>query len=74
MDWLRDSDLPKLFINAEPGMLITGDARAICLLWRNQQEVTSKVFTPQEAQLTRSVARLPASWRQGGCHGHCDYR
>jgi haloalkane dehalogenase len=41
-DWLRDSDLPKLFINAEPGVLITGDARAFCRLWRNQQEVTVK--------------------------------
>jgi haloalkane dehalogenase len=38
--WLRQSDIPKLFINAEPGVLITGDARAFCRTWRNQHEVT----------------------------------
>jgi haloalkane dehalogenase len=38
--WLENSDIPKLFINAEPGVLITGDARAFCRGWRNQQEVT----------------------------------
>lgn len=38
--WLQQSDIPKLFVNAEPGVLITADARAFCRSWRNQREIT----------------------------------
>ena len=38
--WLQQSDIPKLFINAEPGVLITDSARAFCRTWRNQREIT----------------------------------
>jgi haloalkane dehalogenase len=38
--WLQTSDIPKLFINAEPGSLITERARGFCRSWRNQREVT----------------------------------
>lgn len=39
--WLASSDVPKLFINAEPGrIMLRGDNRAICRAWPNQREVT----------------------------------
>jgi haloalkane dehalogenase len=38
--WMAHNDLPKLFINAEPGALITGRARDFCRSWKNQREVT----------------------------------
>lgn len=38
--WLQQSDIPKLFVNAEPGVLIAGTARAFCRTWRNQREIT----------------------------------
>ena len=41
-DWLAGSDVPKLFINAEPGALITGATREFCRAWPNQTEVTVK--------------------------------
>ncbi len=41
-DWLKDSDLPKLFINAEPGAILTGSPREFARTWRNQTEVTVK--------------------------------
>jgi haloalkane dehalogenase len=40
--WLQRSDLPKLFINAEPGSLIGDRARSFCRTWPNQREVTVK--------------------------------
>jgi haloalkane dehalogenase len=40
--WLAQSDVPKLFINAEPGSILTGRQRAVCRTWPNQQEVTVK--------------------------------
>lgn len=38
--WLAASELPKLFISAEPGSLLIGRARAFCRTWPNQEEVT----------------------------------
>jgi haloalkane dehalogenase len=40
--WLATSDVPKLFINAEPGSILTGRQRELCRAWRNQTEVTVK--------------------------------
>jgi len=40
--WLAQSQVPKLFINADPGALLTGSARDFCRQWPNQQEVTVK--------------------------------
>jgi haloalkane dehalogenase len=40
--WLARSQVPKLFINAEPGALLTGRSRDLCRRWPNQREVTVK--------------------------------
>lgn len=41
--FLAASDtLPKLFINAEPGSILTGRQRAFCRTWPNQTEITVK--------------------------------
>lgn len=39
-EWLAASDLPKLFVNAEPGAILTGPQREFCRSWPNQTEVT----------------------------------
>ena len=41
-EWLSTSDIPKLFINAEPGSILLGRARDFCRTWPNQEEVTVK--------------------------------
>jgi haloalkane dehalogenase len=38
--WLAESPVPKLFINAEPGAILTGPARETCRRWPHQREVT----------------------------------
>ena len=38
--WLEQCDIPKLFINAEPGSILTGEQREYCRQWPMQQEVT----------------------------------
>jgi len=40
--WLAKSNVPKLFINAEPGSILVGRQREICRAWPNQTEVTVK--------------------------------
>ena len=37
---LENTLLPKLFINATPGSILTGKAREFCRTWPNQREVT----------------------------------
>ena len=39
-DWLSTSDVPKLFVNAEPGAILTGAQREFCRSWPNLTEVT----------------------------------
>jgi haloalkane dehalogenase len=40
--WLATSDLPKLFVNADPGTILTGAQREFCRRWPNQEEITVK--------------------------------
>jgi haloalkane dehalogenase len=40
--WLSTSDVPKLFINADPGSLLVGRQREFCRGWPNQTEITVK--------------------------------
>ncbi len=39
-DWLSTSDVPKLFVNADPGAILIGPQREFCRTWPNQTEVT----------------------------------
>ena len=40
-EWMASNqELPKLFINAYPGSILTGKARKFCRTWPNQKEVT----------------------------------
>ena len=41
-NWMSSTDLPKLFINADPGSILTGKQREFCRSWPNQEEVTVK--------------------------------
>ena len=37
---LAQSPIPKLFVNADPGSILTGRAREVCRGWANQREIT----------------------------------
>ena len=39
-EWMSENNLPKLFINAEPGAIIQGSVRDFCRTWHNQSEIT----------------------------------
>ncbi|MED6343973.1 MAG: haloalkane dehalogenase [Pseudomonadota bacterium] len=41
-DWMSKNNMPKLFINAEPGAIIQGSVRDFCRTWNNQSEITVK--------------------------------
>jgi haloalkane dehalogenase len=39
-EWLAQSPVPKLFVNADPGSILVGRQREVCRAWPNQVEVT----------------------------------
>ena len=38
--WLSSCEIPKLFINAQPGSILVGEQREFCRRWPHQKEVT----------------------------------
>jgi haloalkane dehalogenase len=38
--WMAGNEIPKLFVNAEPGAILIGASRDFCRSWKNQTEVT----------------------------------
>ncbi len=38
--WMAGNDIPKLFVNADPGAILTGAVREFCRTWPNQKEIT----------------------------------
>ncbi|MEE8473452.1 MAG: haloalkane dehalogenase, partial [Dehalococcoidia bacterium] len=62
--WLSTSDVPKLFINAEPGALLVGAQREFCRSWPNQREVTVRgihfVQEDSPAEIGQAIAAFSA--------------
>jgi haloalkane dehalogenase len=61
-DWLAQSDVPKLFVNAEPGAILIGPQREFCRAWPNQQEVTVKGNHFVQEDSPDEIGRAIADW------------
>ena len=61
-DWLVTSDLPKLFVDAEPGAILIGAQRAFCLSWRNQRVVQVKGSHFIQEDSGPEIGRAIAQW------------
>ncbi|MEN8808636.1 MAG: haloalkane dehalogenase [Desulfobacterales bacterium] len=68
-EWIANSDIPKLFINAEPGAILVGRARDFCRTWPNQEEVTvkGKHFIQEDSpdEIGESIAKFIREINQG---------
>jgi haloalkane dehalogenase len=66
--WLANSPIPKLFINGEPGAVLTGRQREFCRTMHNQTEVTVKGihFVPEDSpqQIGQALAAFVRSLRR----------
>ena len=62
--WISTSDIPKLFVNADPGTILIGPQRAFCRTWPNQKEITVKGthFIQEDApvEIGQAIAELLA--------------
>lgn len=60
--WLAGSDVPKLFINGEPGSILTGPQREFCRAWPNQQEVTVPGLHYIQEDSPAAIGQAIAQW------------
>jgi haloalkane dehalogenase len=60
--WMSESQVPKLFINAEPGAILTGGMRDFCRTWPNQTEVTVKGIHFIQEDSPREIAEAITAW------------
>ncbi len=59
-EWLKTSQIPKLFVNAEPGSILVSAQREFCRSWPNQREVSVKgihfIQEDSPAEIGRAIA------------------
>ncbi|MCP5067779.1 MAG: haloalkane dehalogenase [bacterium] len=60
--WLAECDVPKLFVNAEPGAILRGEAREFCRSWRNTTEVTVKGIHFIQEDSPDEIGQAVATW------------
>jgi len=63
-DWLTEADLPKLFINAEPGAILIGAQREFCRSWPNQTEVKVSGNHFLQEDSPHEIGKAIAAWRK----------
>ena len=61
-DWLSQSSVPKLFINGEPGLVLTGPSRDFCRTWPCQREVTVPGLHFLQEDSPEDIGRTIAGW------------
>jgi haloalkane dehalogenase len=64
-DWMAANDMPKLFVNAEPGAILTGAVRDYCRGWQNQTEVTVKGSHFIQEDSPDEIGSAIADWVSG---------
>jgi haloalkane dehalogenase len=60
--WMTQNDIPKLFVNAEPGAILVGAPREFCRGWKNQTEVTVPGSHFIQEDSGPAIGRAVAGW------------
>jgi haloalkane dehalogenase len=61
-EWLAQSAVPKLFVNAEPGAILVGPQREFCRSWPNQREITVSGNHFLQEDSPDEIGRAIAEW------------
>lgn len=64
-DWLSTSEVPKLFVNADPGTILTGAQREFVRTWPNQTEVTVPGIHFIQEDSADEIGAAIADWLPG---------
>ena len=62
-EWLVTTETPKLFVNAEPGAILTGRQREFCRTFPNQKEVTVPGIHFLQEDSPDDIAAAIFNWR-----------
>jgi haloalkane dehalogenase len=60
--WMAQNDVPKLFVNAEPGAILIGAVREFCRSWKNQTEVTVPGSHFIQEDSGAAIGKAVAAW------------
>jgi haloalkane dehalogenase len=60
--WMAENDIPKLFVNAEPGAILIGPVREFCRTWKNQTEVTVPGVHFIQEDSGPAIGKAVAAW------------
>jgi haloalkane dehalogenase len=60
--WMAENEVPKLFVNADPGAILVGAQREFCRSWRNQTEVTVAGSHFIQEDSGPEIGRAIAAW------------
>ncbi len=60
--WLASCDVPKLFVNAEPGAILIGAQREFCRTWVHQSEVTVRGNHFLQEDSPDEIGQALAAW------------
>jgi haloalkane dehalogenase len=60
--WMSSNEIAKLFINAEPGAILTGSQREFARGWKNQSEVTVKGSHFIQEDSGEEIGQAIADW------------
>jgi haloalkane dehalogenase len=61
-NWMQENDIPKFFINAEPGAIIQGTVRDFCRTWKNQREITVKGLHFIQEDSADEIGKALSKW------------
>ncbi len=64
-EWLSQTPVPKLFVNAEPGAILTGPQREFCRAFLNQREVTVPGIHFIQEDSPHEIGAAIAEWYAG---------
>ena len=64
-EWLKTAPVRKLFIDADPGAILRGDAREFCRTWPQQTEVTVQGVHFVQEDSGDEIGRAVAEWLTG---------
>ncbi len=60
--WLEGPEVPKLFVNAEPGGILVGRPRQVCRSWANQTEIAVRGIHFVQEDSGEAIGQAIASW------------
>jgi haloalkane dehalogenase len=60
--WMEGPGVRKLFVNADPGSILTGRQREVCRTWANQEEVTVRGLHFIQEDSGEEIGDAIASW------------